>query len=228
MPRAILHRRGWRRAAAIARPDPGTSFGVEVGGEKEVLRRRMRARLAALPPTSVADRAGRVVAERVTGGARWRDARTVAVFASLPGEIPTGPLIQAAWTSGRRVLLPRVIAKGALSFHVHVQESPLEPGTFGVAEPSASAAEASLTEADLVFVPGLAFDRRGGRLGRGAGYYDRALAEALGGDTPRWRAGETATIGLAFAMQIVDAVPMEPHDVPLDAVITESASFGDL
>jgi 5-formyltetrahydrofolate cyclo-ligase len=181
-----------------------------------------------MPPTAVADRAGRAVAERVTGGVRWRDARTVAVFASLPGEIPTGPLIQAAWTSGRRVLLPRVIAEGALSFHEHVKDAPLESGTFGVAEPSATAAEASLTEADLVFVPGLAFDGRGGRLGRGAGYYDRAIAEALAGNTPRRRAGESATIGLAFALQIVDAVPMEPHDVPLDAVVTESASFGDL
>lgn len=201
---------------------------MKVGGEKAALRRRMRARLAVLPPTSVADRAGRAVAERVMGSARWRGARTVAVFASLPGEIPTRPLIQAAWTSGRRVLLPRVIAEGALSFHEHVQEAPLESGTFGVAEPSATATEASLAEADLVFVPGLAFDRRGGRLGRGAGYYDRALAEALAGNTPSRRAGETATIGLAFELQIVDAVPMAPHDVPLDAVITESASFGDL
>jgi len=164
----------------------------------------------------------------VTAGARWGDARTLAVFASLPGEVPTGPLIQAAWTSGRRVLLPRVIADGELAFHEHVQDGPLLSGAFGVAEPPATAPQASLSEADLVFVPGLAFDRLGGRLGRGAGYYDRALTEALAGGTRKRGAGEPATIGLAFALQIVDAIPMEPHDVHLDAVVTEAASFGDL
>ena len=74
----------------------------------------------------------------------------------------------------------------------------------------------SLCGIDLVLVPGIAFDRFGGRVGKGAGYYDRALA-------PLDKQSRPALLGLGFALQLTQRVPMTTHDVYLDAVVTESA-----
>ncbi|MEM9177124.1 MAG: 5-formyltetrahydrofolate cyclo-ligase [Myxococcota bacterium] len=193
---------------------------------KSGLRRRMRATLATVPADE-AESAGIAVAHRVAALSIWSAPTTVALYASLPGELATRTLIEAAWQAGHRVLLPRVVGPGVLVFAEHRDGAPLAKGAFGVAEPGEGAPVVGLAEAQLIAVPGLAFDRLGGRLGRGAGYYDRALA-SLG--PPRAAASETAAgrvapraIGLAFDRQLVASVPMDAHDVRLDAVATPSA-----
>ena len=182
-------------------------------GAKRALRTRARARLAAIEASRAAA-AGERIAAVAAAEPSWRAAATIAVFKAIPGEVDTLPLARLAWVAGKRVLLPRVV-EDALVFHVWTQGDSLAPGALGVLEPDAGAPVVAIGAADLVFVPGLAFDRAGGRLGRGAGYYDRALA-GLGA-----RAGSPPLVGLGFALQLVDDVPMTSLDVRLDGLVTE-------
>lgn len=87
-------------------------------------------------------------------------------------------------------------------------------GERGLLEPDPDRAEPIGEEIDLVLVPGLAFDRNGGRIGYGAGFYDRFLA-----GTP------AVKVALAYSLQLIDAVPVEPHDVPVDRILTEEESI---
>ena len=138
----------------------------------------------------------------------WQAARMIAAFAALPGE----PDVLDPWPGDKRVALPR-IAGGDLVFHWVAGRDELLPGKFGIPEPCADASLAG-NEFDLILVPGLAFDLRGGRLGRGKGFYDRFLAKAHG-----------LRAGLCFDDQIVGDVPLEPHDLRMDFVITPSSVY---
>ena len=131
----------------------------------------------------------------------------VAGFWPLPGEIDIRPLLHALHESGRTVVLPRTPARGqALSFHRWTPGEALLPGPFGTAHPDGPSLAPT-----VVLAPLLAFDRTGGRLGYGGGYYDRTLAALPG----------VAAIGCAFAGQEVDRIPAGPHDIRLHAIATE-------
>lgn len=147
-------------------------------------------------------------------------AETLLAYMPLRSELDTRPLIAAAWAAGGRVLLPRVIP-GSASMSLHEVRSweELAPGAYGIHEPLPSILAWEAVP-DAVLVPGLAFDRRGGRLGYGQGYYDRLRArwqsEAPRGSVqPLWA-------GLAYELQLVTEVPMEPHDAFMDMLITEN------
>ena len=163
----------------------------------------------------MADLASRSIAGRVQSLSAWSETVSVALYASLPGEVDTRPLIEAALAAGRRVLLPRVIGTGRLEFAQCVDPAELVPGPFGVREPPGSRGPMPLEHDMLDCVPGLGFDRAGGRLGRGAGYYDRALAPGS------WPDRRPVLLGLAFELQLVERVPMSPLDVRMDGVVTE-------
>jgi 5-formyltetrahydrofolate cyclo-ligase len=131
-------------------------------------------------------------------------------------EIDPRPLMQRFARAGARLALPRAPKRGAdepLQFHLWRVPDVLYASAFGVHEPHPAAER---VDPDILLVPLLAFDRRGGRLGYGAGHYDRTLE--------RLRARKTIrAIGLAFAEQEVERVPMDAHDQRLDAVLTERA-----
>ena len=116
--------------------------------------------------------------------------------------------------AGAARALPVVVVREApLVFRRHEPGQPLVPDALGIMAPGVAAPEAW---PDVVFTPVLAFDRRGGRLGQGGGHYDRTIA-AL-------RARKSVlVIGVAYAGQEVAAIPLEPHDEPLDAILTETA-----
>jgi 5-formyltetrahydrofolate cyclo-ligase len=125
--------------------------------------------------------------------------------------MPTRPLYERARGLGRHVLWPRIEA-GRIVFAPCSGWEDLVPGRYGVpAPPEAFRAEPLASDA-LVLVPGVAFDEQGHRLGRGGGYYDRVLSGA-GGATP---------VGVAFDCQIVEEVPVEPHDRRVAGLLTES------
>lgn len=140
-----------------------------------------------------------------------RATRTVAVYAALGREAdPSGAV--ATWVAaGITVAWPRVVG-AELRFHSATGLDGLAVGYRGILEPSPDAPAVAVEAIDLLVVPGVGFDRRGGRLGQGGGFYDRLLA------APGRRA---LAVGLGFAVQLVDEVPTEAHDQRLDAVITE-------
>lgn len=141
-----------------------------------------------------------------------RDRAAVSIFLPIRDEPDTLPLIAALAGSGLRTALPATPPRGEpLRFRAWGLGDATVPGRFGTVEPAPDAPE---LDPDVLFVPLAAFDRRGYRLGYGAGYYDGALRRLR-------RLKPIVAVGVAFAVQEVDAVPTEPHDERLDAVVTE-------
>ncbi|MEO6471003.1 MAG: 5-formyltetrahydrofolate cyclo-ligase, partial [Aeromicrobium sp.] len=139
----------------------------------------------------------------------------IAVYVSMPSEPGTGPAIDGLMARGIEVIVPVSLADGTLDWVIYSPDAKQVTTSLGIAEPEGErlGGDALLT-AGLVIVPALAVDARGHRLGRGAGYYDRALA-----GTPALRCA------LLFAGEIVEELPHEPHDVPVNMVITPTGLF---
>ena len=138
----------------------------------------------------------------------------VAAYLPMETEIDPGPLLRRLAGRGARVVLPVVVGRDApLVFREADPACALAVDAAGLPCPPASAAT---FDPDLILVPLLAFDRAGGRLGQGGGYYDRTL-RALRARRP------ITAVGLAFAGQEIDHAPMGPFDEPLDAILTEIA-----
>lgn len=167
--------------------------------------RALRRQLAAGAP----DAARRVTANLPEG---WPETpvATYGVYHPIGSELDPG----AIRIAGARQALPVVVDRDAsLVFRLYQPGDPLEPDALGLPAPTQ---DVEVVFPDVVFVPLLAFDRRGGRLGQGGGFYDRTLA-AL-----RAR-GPVLAVGLAYAGQEVDHLVLEPHDQRLDAILTETA-----
>jgi 5-formyltetrahydrofolate cyclo-ligase len=177
---------------------------------KSELRRMAMARREALPAT---DRiaAAQAIAARglpVTAAAGM----VVSGYSPLKSEISPMPLLRRCADAGADLALPVVIGRGKpLVMRAWAFGAPLDSGVWGIRQPTPAAPEVF---PDILIVPLLAFDRRGHRIGYGAGYYDMTLA--------RLRAMKPVTaIGIAFAAQEIDLVPATPRDARLDFVLTE-------
>lgn len=177
---------------------------------KPTLRARLRAELQAHSSASAAS-ASAALCVRVRASPLWQTARAVLLFFPLPSEPDISLLLDDALASGKLLALPRFSATTNAYEAVQVRDLARElvTGPFGVREPTADCPLAPMNRLDLALVPGLGFDARGHRLGRGKGHYDHLLAGFTG-----------MKIGVAFDFQIVTEVPAEPHDIVLDAVVT--------
>jgi 5-formyltetrahydrofolate cyclo-ligase len=183
-----------------------------VSRQKESLRREMRDRLATVSREERA-LAGAAIAARVAEDASSPRDATVLLFASLPDEIPTAGLHAALRRRGCVVAYPRVLEGGRMALHRVDAPEEMLPGPYGIATPHPDRSpRLDPGTIDVAFLPGLAWDREGGRLGRGAGYYDRLLG------AEEWR-GEAW--GVFLAVQEVDRLPRDRWDMPLDRVLTE-------
>lgn len=177
---------------------------------KAALRRtsRQRRREAA----SGGDKAATGVCRRLLDSLVIPAEATVSGYWPLRDELDPRPILSALAARGQRLCLPVVVESGAaLVFRGWRPDMSLEPAAFGTQVPGA---DCPILEPDILLVPLLAFDRRGHRLGYGGGFYDRTLA-GLRGRRP------VLAVGLAFAAQEVDEVPVEAGDQPLDRVVTE-------
>jgi 5-formyltetrahydrofolate cyclo-ligase len=179
---------------------------------KRALRERLIAVRSGLP-LAAREAASRAIAARVAALPAWRRARTVALHAPLGAEVDTAELVRLAEGAGKRIAWPRIASPGPALEFACCAAGELVPGPARALEPPRSSPAIPLDAIDLFVVPGVAFDARGGRLGRGRGHYDATLALLRPG---------AVRVGLAFDEQVVDRVPTEPHDVPLDAVVTGS------
>ena len=147
----------------------------------------------------------------------WQQASTVLLFLSMPDEVDTLPIVADALAAGKTVAVPKVDTRRKVMDACVLRDLDrgLAPGVFGILEPVA----AEIVEPaaiDLILVPARGFDRRGNRLGRGGGYYDRYMSQ------PAFHA---LRCGIAFAAQLLDALPHDPHDLPVHLLVTEAATL---
>jgi 5-formyltetrahydrofolate cyclo-ligase len=182
---------------------------THVQEEKQALRRLIRDRLAAIPEGLRRERS-RQSCEILRQQPVWRRARAVLFYAPLPSELDLSFLMEEALREKRLVALPRFHAgNGEYEAVLVTRAGECAPGRFGIVEPGEGCPVLPGNRLDLALVPGVAFDPLGHRLGRGRGYYDRLLAMAGG-----------VKCGVAFDEQVADHVPVEPHDVTLDCLLT--------
>jgi 5-formyltetrahydrofolate cyclo-ligase len=180
---------------------------------KAKLREDAKARRARMRPDA-AEAAALAVRDRVLGAGLVPAGVTVSGFWPIGDEFDPRPLMEALAARGHRLCLPVVVGKGRpLAFRVWAPGDPLERAGFGLSVPAWDAPPAIPR---FLIVPLLAFDRRGYRLGYGAGFYDRTLAELKG------HAKQVYAMGVGFALQEVPEVPTLAHDQRLDAIATEA------
>lgn len=158
------------------------------------------------------EQAGRDVARHLLASHEYQRSRRLLVYAALADELPLDYVVERAAVDDKRLLWPRVISEDRMCFSAVDRVESLVPGRYGVREPPAAAPIEVLGPDVLVLVPGVAFDAGGGRLGRGAGLWDRALVDARG----------AVIFGVGYELQIIDAVPREGHDRTIDALLTEA------
>ncbi len=185
---------------------------------KAELRLSMKALLAETGAGLFAQ-ASAAVAGRLSASEPWRRSRLILCFLSMRGELDTAPLIAAARADGKAVAVPRIEGSSIEFRLLGGDPSTLPRDRWGipVPDPSWPSADIAALAPVLVVTPGLAFDRKGNRVGRGGGYYDRFLRAARGEP-----ALALAAIGACLAIQLVAEAPHDEHDEKVDGVATES------
>ena len=183
---------------------------TDVAARKRALRARIVGARRLLPPDSLRS-AGAAIAQQLLHIPAVTEAPVVAAYASVGTEVPTGPFIDALHRAGTTVLLPLLESDNSLTWRAVLTAADVTPGRHGLLEPQRDTRVRRLDDAAIVVLPGLAYDARGNRLGRGGGSYDRSLA-----DLP----ATTLTVGVALDCDIIDEVPAEPHDQPVAMIVT--------
>lgn len=162
---------------------------------------------------SLRDKKNEMIKKRLTELKEFKDAEVILLYASFRSEPDTHGLIKECLLAQKRVFLPRVNKeKKELEIREINSLDQLKKGHWGIPEPDEDSPLRDINEAELIIVPGVAFDRRGGRIGYGAGYYDKLLS-GLDKTIP--------VIAIAYDEQIMEEIPLEPHDKRVDLVITD-------
>ena len=186
--------------------------------ERRNLRQRIRAERRALP-VDVRAAADRAIASHIPRSSVYRSARRIALFLAFDGEPSLGPLTEHAVRTGKRLYVP-VITRSRMRFAELDLKARLSANFFGILEPRGGEAIGA-RELDVVFMPLVGFDLHGHRIGMGRGFYDRHFAFRR--HLAHYR--RPLLVGLAYAVQQVPLLPDAPHDVPLDAIVTECTSL---
>lgn len=192
-------------------------MNVEVRARKKVMRARLLAARDALTP-ALHEKHSAKIAAKLCALPAFASAQTVAAYVSFGSEFETSAFLEMVLSGGKRLLLPRINkAQRQMQFHAvtNLQEN-LLTGVWGIREPDPSCCPlVGLETVDLILVPGVAFTPRCERLGYGGGFYDAAMGSV--------RAGATS-VAAAFALQIVETIPLEPHDRKVDMVVSETGT----
>lgn len=184
-------------------------MSLSIDEQKQAFRQQAKAvRLAAYHQTPTA---GEQIAQRLLAIAKPEQA-TISAFWPLAEELDTLPLLHALHGQGHQMLLPVMLGAGKpLEFATWQPGDELKQAAFKTLEPSDEKARLA---PDIMLCPLLAFDRRGYRMGYGGGFYDRSIAQLQ-------EQGNLVTIGIAFAAQEVEEIPIGEYDMPLDMIVTE-------
>lgn len=157
------------------------------------------------------------ITDKVVGWPPVVDARAIFVYMNFRSEVETTDMVRRFFSMRKVVTIPftRTETHELVAVQVTDIQEQVAPGYCGIPEPLPNMVQTAAYDPsgiDVVIVPGSVFDKSGGRLGYGGGYYDRFLAKAAPG---------ALRVGLAFELQVVDTVPVEPHDQFMDFVVTE-------
>ena len=176
-------------------------------------RQRQGAHLTSVDPSSAAA----AITPHLLSDPTIANASTILAYAAFGTELSLDPFITAALAAGHQVCIPRIdwANKSMSPVAITNLADDLQTGRYDIRVPKPGLALVEPAQLDVILLPGLAFDRAGNRLGRGAGFYDRFISALHD-------AGHRPTlIGVCYHAQIVDSVPTEPHDHRVDRVITE-------
>jgi 5-formyltetrahydrofolate cyclo-ligase len=160
------------------------------------------------------------IADRVLALPEYQAAQCVMWYVDVREEARTRHALPTALRSGKRIVIPYCVDGELELFHLESMQE-LETGMYKILEPRADlrdvkSKQVQVQQLDLILVPGVAFDARGGRTGHGKGYYDKLLENAK---------PETPLIALAFECQMFDEIPMQAHDIFMDKVVTEARVY---
>ena len=180
---------------------------------KKELRQQIK-QLKAMTPLAVRQVEAPMVFSTIEKMAMWQQAQHILCYWSLPDELPTHEAVNQWLASGKNIYLPRVVGDDLEIVPYHGAQSLDDNNKFHIGEPVGDAVDATCLE--LIIVPAVALDGKRNRLGRGKGFYDRLLSTTA-----------CPTIGVACDFQLVDEVPVEPHDRPLDCIVTSDTVICD-
>lgn len=187
------------------------SENISISRKKEIRAAMMRLR-SDLAPEKV-QALSEAIQNRILESRVFRTSSAIMAYMPIKNEVRTERLIRNCLASGRTVLLPRVVdAESMEAVPVKNLDADLRSGAMGIMEPDPSIPAADPEIIDLVILPGIAFDRRGYRLGFGAGYYDRFI--------PRLRK-DCILLAPAYSFQVLDQIPAGPYDQPVHWIVTE-------
>ncbi|HEX3313756.1 MAG TPA: 5-formyltetrahydrofolate cyclo-ligase [Gemmataceae bacterium] len=195
-----------------------TSASATVQDRKKELREQAHAARNALPNK---DELSRKICETFVALPEYKSAKTVLFYVDVRSEVRTRNYLATALTHGKKIVVPWCNTAGELELFRLASMEELALGMYKILEPRPEVRLlpekiVDVKDLDLVMVPGVAFDRRGGRMGHGKGYYDKLLEHARL-DTP--------LVALAFECQMFPEIPVAEHDVFMDKIITESATY---
>ncbi len=183
--------------------------------DKQQLRADLKRRLLELtnPPAAGHREKSRKACEKLISTPQFQHSKVVMFFLSLPQETDTTPAILNAWQHGKTVTVPKVLwrQKRMIPVQIDSLENGFSTEVAGLRNPIAGT-PVPLEEVDLVVVPGLAFDRNGNRLGTGNGYYDNFFED---------KHLVATRCGLSFSEQLIDSIPIDEHDKPMDLLVTD-------
>ena len=180
--------------------------------EKEVLRKQLVEVRRRMSPELIF-RKSRHIQALLFSVEAYQFARCVGLYVSSGHEVETHEMIRDCIQIGKRVVVPKCgEVVGSMSLCEIGSFDELRPGAFGILEPRDPVHMVGLEEVDVLIVPGVGFDRSGHRIGQGGGYYDRILSARL----------RAVVVGIAFSVQVVDAIPVEMLDKSVDLIVTEN------
>jgi len=177
---------------------------------KQDLRRRLRSTRLDVAPARRAE-AATMAAAHFENIPDWSSCQRLALYQPIPEEFDPEPIAAAARSRGLALYLPVINDDKGLSFALWQEEEDLICNRYGIPEPAPHARRLAAAELDMVVLPLVGWDRQGGRLGMGGGYYDRALADA----------GDVIRVGLGYASQECTSLTLDPWDIPMHFVVTE-------
>lgn len=189
---------------------------MEIFNEKKALRKEILTKRKNID-TAEKEEMDKKILDRFFESKYYKEAKKIFIYISYDSEIDTIKIIDKAFKDGKKIYVPRTEFESRLMDAVEITSfDNLIKSSYGILEPSINTPYINPNELDLIVVPGVAFDKKGGRMGYGAGFYDRYFKKINKNNIEK-----ITKLALAYDFQVLEEVPMSAQDVPVDYIITE-------